>query len=109
MYTSAATAVCIFISVLLAHGIAEENVSNVYFTLIYSGGENGYNSSGGIPSIHIALEAIDHHQLLPGYNLTYETARNSKVTPNKNALIVTISNTRACFCPYYTNIAVHTY
>ena len=51
----------------------------VYFSLIISRGENGYNSSGAIPAIHIALEEIERHQLLPGYNLTYVTARNSKV------------------------------
>ena len=76
-----ATAVSIFVAVTLAGGVsAEENdTKQVYFSLIYSGGEYGYRSSGGIPSIHIALEAIESHQLLPGYNLTYETARNSKV------------------------------
>ena len=52
----------------------------VYFSLIISGGENGYNSSGGIPSIDIALEAVEREQLLPGYNLTYDTVRNSKVS-----------------------------
>ena len=58
---------------------AEDNIKQVYFSLIYSGGEYGYKSVGGIPAIDIALEAIEDQQLLPGYNLTYDTPRNSKV------------------------------
>ena len=56
----------------------------VYFSLIVSRGENGYNSSGAIPAIHIALEEIERHQLLRDYNLTYVTARNSKVSTQIN-------------------------
>ena len=52
----------------------------VYFSLIVSGGENGFKSSGIVPGIDIALEAVEDKQLLPHYNLTYETPpRNSKV------------------------------
>ena len=51
----------------------------VYFSLIVSYGEYGYNSSGGIPAINVALEQIRARNILPGYNLTYELARNSKV------------------------------
>ena len=51
----------------------------VYFSLIVSGGENGYRSTGGIPSVDLALEAVQKNQLLPGYNLTYDKIRNSKV------------------------------
>ena len=51
----------------------------VYFSLVVSYGEYGYNSSGGIPAINIALEQIRARNILPGYNLTYEVARNSKV------------------------------
>ena len=53
--------------------------SPVYFSLITSGGENGYRSTGGIPSIHLALDAVNKTELLPGYNLTYDNVRNSKV------------------------------
>ena len=59
--------------------LAENATKQVYFSLIFSGGENGYNSSGGIPAIDIALQEIEKQQLLPGYKLAYETARNSKV------------------------------
>ena len=51
----------------------------VYFSFIVSNGEYGYRSSGVVPSVDIALEAIENQQLLPGYNLTFETVRNSKV------------------------------
>ena len=51
----------------------------VYFSFIVSNGEYGYRSSGAVPSVDIALEAVQSQQLLPGYNLTYETVRNSKV------------------------------
>ena len=63
----------------LACAQAEDETQNVYFSLIVSGGESGFRSSGAIPAIHIALEQIEHHQLLPGYNLTYVKAQNSKV------------------------------
>ena len=58
---------------------SETNYKPVYFSLIYSGGENGFNSTGGIPALDIALEAVRNQQLLEGYDLTYDTPRNSKV------------------------------
>ena len=54
----------------------------VYFSLIISGGENGFSSSGGIPSIDMALEAVARMKILPGYNLTYNYIQNSKVSIN---------------------------
>ena len=69
----------ILIGWFLACAQAEKETQPVYFSLIVSGGENGYRSSGAIPAIHIALEEIERHQLLPGYNLTYVKAQNSKV------------------------------
>ena len=80
MCLSVANAVFIVAVVALLREVpAEDDTKTVHFSLIYSGGENGYRSSGGIPAIHIALESIRDQQLLPGYNLTYEIARNSKV------------------------------
>lgn len=84
MYPALKTVVtCVaFTSVIAAHygaGAANET-RPVYFSLIISGGENGsYRSSGGIPSVDIALEAVQARQILPGYNLTYDSVRNSKV------------------------------
>ena len=75
MYPALAT---VFTIILLGFGVVD-GTKPVYFSLIISGGENGYRSSGGIPSIDIALEAVQSRQILPGYNLTYDRTRNSKV------------------------------
>ena len=61
----------------------------IYISLIISGGENGFKSSGGIPSIDIALEKIIELKILPGYNLTYENIRNLKV---RGIAIIIIEN-----------------
>ena len=66
--------------IFVAHVVSASGKENVYFSLIISGGENGYRSSGGIPSVNIALEAVERQQLLRDYNLTYEAIRNSKVS-----------------------------
>jgi hypothetical protein len=66
--------------IFLALVSAENAAVPVYFSLIVSGGENGYRSTGGIPSIHLALEEVERKELLSGYNLTYEAIRNSKCT-----------------------------
>ena len=58
----------------------QDDLKTVYFSLIVSNGEYGYRSSGAVPSIDLALEAVRSMQVLPGYNLTYETVRNSKVS-----------------------------
>ena len=71
--------VIVFTALLLRAVSADDGIKQVYLSLIYSGGEYGYRSEGGIPAIDIALEAIEDQQLLPGYNLTYDTPRNSKV------------------------------
>ena len=59
-------------------GVSGTN-KKVYFSLIISGGENGYRSSGGIPSIDMALKAVAKMEILPGYNLTYKDIQNSNV------------------------------
>ena len=56
-----------------------QSATPVYFSLIVSYGEFGFNSSGGIPAVDIALDYINRSQLLPAYELRYKTARNSKV------------------------------
>lgn len=49
------------------------------FSLIVSFGEDGFNSSGAIPAINIALEHInDNEDVLENYTLGY-TLGNSKV------------------------------
>lgn len=56
-----------------------QSTTPVYFSLIVSYGEFGFNSSGGIPAVDIALDYINRNQLLPEYELCYKTMRNSKV------------------------------
>ena len=83
MYPSYVIASILIITVGQTSVKADENDDVkplVYFSLIISRGENGYNSSGAIPAVDIALEAIESNGLLPGYSLTYETVRNSKVS-----------------------------
>ena len=55
----------------------------VYFSLIYSGGGvGGFDSSGIIPAVDVALEEIERNNVLPGYNLTYDRPVDSQVLDN---------------------------
>ena len=74
-----ATALFIAITLTAIHDVQSSEDKPVYFSLIVSEGEHGFKSSGAIPAIHIALEEIRNHSLLPGYDLNYILARNSKV------------------------------
>lgn len=51
----------------------------LYFSLILSYGEFGFNSSGEVPAVDIALEQIYYADILPGYRLQYQSVKNSKV------------------------------
>ena len=54
---------------------------NLTFMLIASFGEFGFNSSGAIPAADVALDDIsENSNMLPGYRLVYDKARNSQVT-----------------------------
>lgn len=72
----------LFVSTLTLRTVSGEGdaLKPVYFSFIVSNGEYGYRSSGAIPSIDIALEAVQELQLLPGYNLTYSSVKNSRVS-----------------------------
>ena len=74
-----AAALFIALTLTAIHDVQSSDDKPVYFSLIVSEGEHGFKSSGGIPAIHIALEGIKNNSLLPGYDLKYELARNSKV------------------------------
>ena len=53
---------------------------NLTFMLITSNGRYGFNSSGTLPAADIALERINNRSdVLPGYNLVYDSVRNSEV------------------------------
>ena len=53
--------------------------SKVYFSLIVSYGRFGFNSSGAVPAIDIALDYVKRNQILPNYELAYERAADSEV------------------------------
>ena len=52
----------------------------LYFSLILSFGRYGFNSSGTIPAMEIALERVDEMQILPGYKLENSPVRDSEVS-----------------------------
>ena len=56
------------------------NSTNLTFMLITSFGQFGFNSSGGLPAAEMALEDINNDpDVLPGYNLVYDSVRDSQV------------------------------
>ena len=54
--------------------------SKIHFSFIVSCGEFGFNSSGAIPAVDIALDYVKRNQILPNYTLTYERIGDSKVS-----------------------------
>ena len=57
-----------------------QNNTNLTFMLITSFGQFGFNSSGGLPAAEMALEDINNNpDVLPGYNLVYDSVRDSQV------------------------------
>ena len=55
MYRKCVTAFIFFVAFTHVLAVENDTVKPVYFSLIISGGENGFRSSGGVPSIDIAL------------------------------------------------------
>ena len=53
--------------------------TSLYFSLILSFGRYGFNSSGTIPAMEIALERVDEMKILPGYKLKNSPVRDSEV------------------------------
>ena len=61
-------------------GVGTNRPLNLTFMLITSNGRYGFNSSGTLPAADIALERVNNRSdMLPGYNLVYDTVRNSEV------------------------------
>ena len=50
------------------------------FSLILSYGRDGYNSSGTIPAIDLALEHVNSLGVLGEYQLQYSSVKDSRVT-----------------------------
>lgn len=54
---------------------------NLTFMMIASFGQHGFNSSGALPAVNMALEDINSDpDILPGYNLMYDKVRDSMVS-----------------------------
>ena len=61
--------------------LVSANNKTLTFMLVTSWGGFGYNSSGTLPAVEIALRSTNSHpDLLPGYNLVYNKVRDSKVS-----------------------------
>ena len=55
-------------------------------------GQSGFNASGVVPAADIALEDINSHpDVLSGYQLVYDTVRDSQVSNIKNAALSTLT------------------
>ena len=62
------------------HAHPGKDRTNLTIMLIISYGQFGFNSSGGLPAAEMALEDINNKpDLLPGYNLVYDSVRDSQV------------------------------
>ena len=70
---------CLLLLLTTVGGQAEQH--NLTFMLMTSFGQYGFNSSGLIPAVDMALENINSNpQVLPGYSLMYDTLRDSQVS-----------------------------
>ena len=57
------------------------NLTNLTFMMIASYGQHGFNSSGALPAVDMALEDINSDpDILSGYNLMYDKVRDSMVS-----------------------------
>ena len=64
-------------------GVSEASLQphNLTFMMIASFGQYGFNSSGALPAVDMALEDINSNpDVLPGYNLMYDKVRDSMVS-----------------------------
>lgn len=77
----AATALFYLTTLLLCVGEGSSGTVSLPFSLILSFGRFGFNSSGIIPAIDLALEHIGNSsELLPGYKLQYTKVHDSEVS-----------------------------
>ena len=88
-------------------GASNSNKTDLTFMLVTSFGAYGFNSSGTLPAAEIALSAINSREdILPGYNLVYDTIRDSKVCEICTVQYIHCRQTTACvaskFMAYHT-------
>ena len=61
--------------------VASRAHTNLTFMMIVSYGQHGFNSSGALPAVDMALEDINSNpDILSGYNLMYDKVRDSMVS-----------------------------
>ena len=79
MMHRSAVASTVTILLLLSVSVRDGAATVLNFSLILSFGLDGYNSSGAIPAIDLALELIAEREVLPGYRLQYIEVLDSEV------------------------------
>ena len=70
----------IVFSLLSVGARTSEAATPLYFSFIVSFGRDGFNSSGTIPAVDLALELINNQTILPEYELRHTAVRDSKVS-----------------------------
>ena len=79
-FVEAQTRALTLVLVLLSCSESVHGANPLYVSMITSFGEFGFNASGVIPAIDLALEHINARpDLLPGYELGYLTLQDSGV------------------------------
>ena len=72
---------CIITALDLWDPAASAQPHNLTFMMIASFGQHGFNSSGALPAVDMALEDINSDpDILSGYNLMYDKVRDSMVS-----------------------------
>ena len=72
--------VCVMFA-LRGASVASQAHIDLTFMMIASYGQHGFNSSGALPAVDMALEDINSDpDILSGYNLTYDKVRDSMVS-----------------------------
>ena len=66
---------------LLTPQTMASNTRRIYFGHITSFGDSGYNSSGAVPAVELAVEHINNNpSILPGYKLVSTPVQDSGVS-----------------------------
>ena len=65
----------------VSESVASQAHTNLTLMMIASFGQHGFNSSGALPAVDMALEDINRNpNILSGYNLMYDKVRDSMVS-----------------------------
>ena len=83
--------VCVMFA-LRGASVASQAHIDLTFMMIASYGQHGFNSSGALPAVDMALEDINSDpDILSGYNLTYDKVRDSMVSISFMCLSIIIN------------------